>query len=360
MTAVNPLTRELDRVLEGTSELFQELRGRRIFITGATGFFGCWLLESLAWANESLNLGAKATILTRNPRRFEERLPHLIDSGVEIIAGDIRSFAFPDGEFSHIIHAATESSVELNATQPQVMFDTILEGTRRCLEFAARCGAQKLLFTSSGAVYGNQPPTLGHIPEELAGSPDPLDPSSAYAEGKRAAELLCAVAAKQTAMEVKIARCFAFVGPYMKLDAHFAIGNFIRDHLAGGPIRVQGDGTPLRSYLYASDLVVWLWTILFRGKSCRAYNVGSEEAMCIADIAREVAAQTSPSTPVHVSGTPVPGAVAARYIPSTARAQKELGLKCTVPLREAIRRTIEWNRARAQQIMAAPIGAAND
>jgi len=351
MTRQNLLARDLDEVLAATLDLWEELRGGgHIFITGATGFFGCWLLETFAWANSRLSLGAQASILTRNPGNLAEKLPHLADAGFDIVVGDIRSFDFPPGEFSHVIHAATESSAELNANQPQLMFDTIVEGTRHCLDFASHAGARKFLLTGSGAVYGKQPSHLTHVPEDFTGSPDPLDPNSAYGEGKRAAELLCALASERSGLEPKIARCFAFVGPYMKLDAHFAIGNFIRDRLEGERIVVRGDGTPLRSYMYASDLMIWLWRILFRGESCRAYNVGSDHAISIADLAREVTAVDAgggegPShTPVQILGTPVPGVPATRYVPSTARAQAELGLRCSVPLHEAIKRTVAWNR----------------
>ena len=345
MTPPNPLARDLDEVLAGTHDLWQDLRGQRIFITGATGFFGCWLLETFAWVNSRLNLGAHATILTRNRDNLARKLPHLINAGIEVVVGDIRTFQFPAGEFSHIIHAATESSAEVNANQPQLMFHTIVDGTRHCLEFAAQAGARKFLFTSSGAIYGKQPSDLTHVPEDFSGSPDLLDPKSAYGEGKRAAELLCALAARNTGLETKVARCFAFVGPYMKLDTHFAIGNFIRDVLAGDRILVQGDGTPVRSYMYASDLMVWLWTILFRGEPCRAYNVGSENGINIADLARAVASTESKRTSIQILGTPVPGAPVMCYVPSTARAQQELGLRCSVPLRVAIERTVEWNRA---------------
>lgn len=353
MSTLNPLARDLEEVLASTSKLFEDLRGRRIFITGATGFFGCWLLETFLWANERLHLDAAATILTRSPETFRQKLPHLADS-VQVVVGDVRDFAFPNGEFSHIIHAATESSVDLNTNQPQVMFDTIVEGTRRCLDFAEQCRARKFLLTSSGAVYGKQPSQISHLSEDFGGGPDPLDPNSAYGEGKRVAELLGVLAARDTGIEAKIARCFAFVGPYMKLDAHFAIGNFIRDYLAGETIRVNGDGTPLRSYMYTGDLMIWLWTILFRGESCRAYNVGSEEAISIADLAREVSRTFSENIPVEVRGKPTPGAPIARYVPSTMRTQTELQLRCTVPLRSALERTVTWNRSReAHAVIAA-------
>jgi dTDP-glucose 4,6-dehydratase len=127
----------------------------------------------------------------------------------------------------------------------------------------------------------------------------------------------------------------------MKLDAHFAIGNFIRDQLRGTPIRISGDGRPLRSYMYAGELMVWLWTILFRGAPLRAYNVGSEDAVSIRELAHAVSAALNPHVEFEILGTPGRGP-APRYVPSTERAQRELGLSCDVPLQDAIRRTQRW------------------
>jgi dTDP-glucose 4,6-dehydratase len=333
------LADDLDHILEHTRSMWEELRGNRIFITGGTGFFGCWLLESFTWANERLSLNANAVVLTRDPARFRRKAPHLAaDKAVDLLEGDVRSFSYPEGEFTHIVHAATESAVVPSARE---VVDTIGLGTERCLSLAERSHCRKFLFTSSGAVYGKQPPDLKHIPEEYAGAPDPLEISSAYGEAKRQAELQCCLASQSMSIEAKIARCFAFVGPYMNLDVHFAIGNFIRDQIRGGPIVIKGDGSAVRSYLYASDLMIWLWTILFRGPSIRAYNVGSENEVSIADLARSVASASLPAVEVSIEGNPG-GVPAARYVPSTRRARSELGLAQRVSLDQAINKTHKW------------------
>jgi dTDP-glucose 4,6-dehydratase len=355
----NRLSTDLDNILARTEPLWSDLRGERILITGATGFFGCWLLESFAWANRRLNLGADAVALSRHPNTLTAKAPHLAaDPAITLHAADIRQGKFPSGQFSHVIHTAAEASAKLNAESPLVMFDTIVEGTRRTLEFSSNNSVRRFLFVSSGAVYGTQPPSLTHVDESFEGGPNPLDPANAYAEGKRAAEILCALA-QSPSFEPTIARCFAFVGPYMQLDTHFAIGNFIADALRGGTIMVKGDGSPFRSYLYASDLAVWLWTMLFKGRSGRAYNVGSEDALNIAAVAREVAAAGSQKVDVKIASSPVPGAPVRRYVPSTTRAHQELGLRAEISLNEAIGRTFAWYSASAsKQVHAQPAAIA--
>jgi len=341
--SANPLTEDLDRVLDHTRDLWDELRGGRIFITGGTGFFGCWLLETLLHANEKLGLKARAVVLTRDPERFVRNAPHLAGNpAIRLQRGDVRTFRFPRGRFSHVIHAAVEADETVCAANPLEELDVTLLGTRRVLEFARRAGAGKMLFTSSGAVYGPQPPDLPRLPEDYPGAPDPVDASSRYAiagEAKRAAESMCVLAARPFGLEVKIARCFSFLGPGLPLDGKFAAGNFLRDALAGGPIVVTGDGTAIRSYLHAADLARWLWTILFRGAGGRPYNVGSEEGITIRDLAKAVARCFEPPVPVRVLKRRRPGVSPERYVPSTARARVELGLIPSVPLAEAVRRT---------------------
>jgi len=323
--------------------LWEELRGARLLITGGTGFFGAWLLESLCRAEDAFGLGLGAWVLSRDPEGYGGRMPHVAGHpAITLIQGDVRDFELPSVPFTHVVHAATSTDAALHADRPWEVLDTILGGTRHLLESLNPGGLRRLLMVSSGAVYGEQPSDLGGVPETHSGGPDPLEPSSAYAEGKRAAELLCAQWSRRTSVPVTYARGFAFVGPHLPLDAHFAIGNFLRDALNGQPIVVQGDGTPMRSYLYGSDLAVWLWTILLRGRPGAAYNVGSDEAVSIAELAREIA--TLAGVPVEIRGTPTPGMHPKRYVPSIDRARSELGLEVTVPRREAICRTLEWHR----------------
>jgi nucleoside-diphosphate-sugar epimerase len=346
--AQRPLsTDDLDHVLMKTRPLWEAMRDQRIFITGGTGFFGCWMLETFCHCNDKLSLNAHATVLTRSPAAFSAKAPHLAaSSSVTLFEGDVRNFDFPAGNFHFVLHAATEASARQAAEAPLDMLSTIFQGTQRTLQFAAAHGTKRFLLTSSGAVYGRQPSDITHLPESYDGAPDPLDPASVYSEGKRASELLCALYQKVFGIECAIARCWAFCGPHLPLDSHFAIGNFIGDILAGRPIRISGDGTPRRSYLYGADLAVWLWTMLFRAPSLIPINVGSPHDVSILELAQIVAATLAPDTPIYVASKvesfQATNSAPSRYVPSVDRANQVLGLEQTVDLQESIRRTATW------------------
>lgn len=337
------LDHSLDDIVSRCERVWEQLAGARLFITGGTGFYGSWLIRSLVKAEQRNRLGVQILILCRDPGRFLRQNPHLADlSFLSFVAADVRNFDFPSGKFTHVIHAATDASEKLNREDPLLMIDTIVEGTRRVLDFAVGAGAHHFLNTSSGAVYGDIPPDLGPIPETYRGGPDIGQPKWAYGEAKRLSELLCCIYAEKHALETKNARCFATIGPGLPLGTHFAIGNFIADALEDRDIVVKGDGTPVRSYIDIADLTVWLWHILVFGRAGEAYNVGSEKGYAIEEIASKVRDALAPNRKVKVLGLPIAEQLASVYVPSTRKARNEMQLDQTVDLEQSIKSTGGW------------------
>lgn len=294
--------------------------GRRIFITGGTGFFGKSMLDYRLRHPEWIWANAEWVVLSRYPDRFKMAFPKLANQpGVSFVAGDVRDFTVPSGRFDAIIHAATSAATSLDDDE---MTSVIKDGTLHVVDFARSTGCPKVLFTSSGAVYGPR--------TSPASENDDCNPATAYGKGKLAAEKMLLA----SGLDVKIARCFAFVGPYLNRKTHYAIGNFIQDCLDGRDIAVKGDGTPQRSYLYSDDLVEWLFAILEFGRRMRIYNVGSNEAMSIRDLAETVRDVLRPDA--HVVVLDQPRSLASVYVPDTSRAMSEMGLRASRGIREAI------------------------
>jgi nucleoside-diphosphate-sugar epimerase len=335
---------DLLHVLKHTESIMDALKNKNIFITGATGFFGKWLLESFLFINKHFSLNATVTALSRDPEAFLEQCPfYKTEPAIVFIKGDVQSFDFPDGEFQFIIHAATDADAQLNNSNPLLMLDTIINGIKRVLEFAKKQPVESFLLTSSGAVYGRQPNQIKKVKETdyYHVNLDFDDMTYAYAEGKRMSELYCSLYFKQHSLPVKIARCFAFVGPYLPLDKHFAIGNFILNGLNNEDFIIKGDGSPMRSYLYASDLTIWLWTILLSGKINTAYNVGSGHAINIRETAELVANNFGNNTNVNVLLKPS-NLPPQQYVPDISKAQSELNLNVMIDINQAIINTINF------------------
>ncbi len=344
---------DLQHIDAGLAQDWPALHGAHLLVTGGTGFFGRWLVESLLWANDAHGLELHVTVLSRNPGKFLAATPHLGNrQGLSFLRGSLTDFDTGQGAmgpYTHILHAASETNPDHAPDWAERHLAGAIDGTRRVLELAAIHRSHSVLLVSSGAVYLTAEPLAGNrYREGPAGLPDMVSEKSVYGQAKRMMEVMAAVSAQAHGFRAPIARCFAFVGPYLPLDSNYAIGNFIRDALAGRDIVVQGDGTPLRSYLYAADLVVWLLAILLRGQSGCPYNVGGKEALSIGDVARAVRDGAGGHPSVVIRQAPVAGATPHAYLPDISRAENTLGLKVRIDMDEAIKRTLEWHRLHGQ------------
>jgi dTDP-glucose 4,6-dehydratase len=335
------LTNDLQAAVDESLHDLLQLRGARLFITGGTGYIGRWLVETLCYANDVLNLNLVMTVLTRSSAKFAKLCPHLTGNPcVSLLEGDVRTFSCSYHRYSHIIHAATD------VTKPDASlgtFDVTTTGTRHVLDFAVLCNAKRFLNLSSGVVYGRQNRSAIPLAESMSGCVDVTDSNNAYALGKIASEWLGNAYSRVHGIDFSSARVFGQIGPNMPLDAHFAAGNFMRDAVRGETITVTGDGSPIRSYMYSTDLVTWLLAILVRGESGAAYNVGSDQAVsfrAFAELMVKIVCDDTGS--IDVLGQTTPGMAPSFYVPDISLANKTLGLSIKVPLELAIAKTAGW------------------
>lgn len=347
---------ELKAIAALSFDSLARLKNKKIFITGGTGFFGKWLMQSLLHMNKEQNANMHFTLVCRNTKRSLAEQSWLNSPSVKLIQADLKTYQPISEAFDFFIHAATSADAKLNQEQPEEMCATILDGTLSALKQARV--SQKIsgqispfLLTSSGAVYGRQNYKINWLSEDQLQGPDITDANNAYAEAKRLSELYCQFANHRKEIDLKIARCFAFCGPYLPLDTHFAVGNFLRDALSNKTIVIKGDGSPQRTYMHPVDLIPWLLKILTHGQSGLPYNVGSDEKVTIGELAesvlkacRKVNSQLA-QKPAQILGAPMDPALRNDYTPSIARAQEFLQLKLTYDLDKTLKATADWLHA---------------
>ena len=343
--ATGLIREDCGQVAEKISAL-KVLQGECLLITGGTGFIGVWLTELLAFLNDRHRLDAHVILLSSQAHTLSARAPHLVHRpDVTLIQQDVRRVMELPDEVGWIIHAAGTPDNRQHASDPLRVMQVIANGTASVLEATTRLpDLKKFMNISSGLVYGAQPWDMAGIPEESFYGLDCCSLAAAYPEAKRFAETLCAAYRNQHRLPIVNARPFAFIGPYQLLDRPWAINNFIRDALQGGSIRIQGDGETVRSYMYASDMAWWLLHILVQGTVGLSYNLGSPHAVTLARLAEMIASDflVRPRVLLGVSSDQHPRR--SRFVPDVSLAQNTLGLKQTVDLETAIRRTILWHQ----------------
>jgi nucleoside-diphosphate-sugar epimerase len=297
---------------------------KTLLIIGGTGFFGKSILDAYLRGLLSNWHISKLIVLARNPDKLKHNAPELLSSNVEFYCADITTTqTLPYADY--IIHAAASSDAAKYLSQNELEKRNIISGTLNYCKLASALHQNsKIVYCSSGAIYGYQSPEIEFLSEDMAlGSIERLsETKKSYAYAKRDCEIAIQYLGEQ-GLNVTIARCFAFYGKYLPRDQHFAIGNFLADAQASRAISVKADRLVYRSYMCADDLVIWLMTLAENANSsCPIYNVGSDEAIELHDLAQSIATKYG----VSIVQNNVNTSLVDRYVPSVLLAKNTFGL----------------------------------
>ncbi len=340
---------DVANVLSGRAEPLRDLAGGHLFLTGGTGFLGSWLLELLAHLNEHHSFQTRVTVLSRSPQDLATRAPHLAANvAFTFIEGDVCHFAEMPMDVTHVIHAAALTNRNQFASNPTHVGEVNANATLRVLRASQLLpDLRRFLLISSGLVYGEVPRQLERVDETYVGGLPSFNFNSIYAESKRYSETIAAAFLSETKLPIVVARPFAFVGPYQSLALPWAVTDFMRDALTGGPVKIMGDGSTVRSLMYASDFAYWTLAMAANGRARAAYNIGSPEPVDLLSLAHRITQFFSPIPEIltEIGGT---GQTSNRLVPSTRKAERELGLQLTVGLSDALQRTISWHKYTAE------------
>lgn len=309
----------------------------RLLVIGGSGFFGKSILDSYRRGLLKHFGIDEICVLARNAQILKNQTPELLDQTVSLIDADISNcHVLPEAEY--VIHAAASTDARNYILRPAIERNNIQNGTLNFCRLAKiYCKKSKIVFVSSGAVYGQQPDNLPELREDsglIQIQSLPLNKQD-YAAAKRESEESISSLGRD-GINVSIARCFAFVGNYLPRDRSFAIGNFMENGLRGETIAVNTKSLVYRSYLHSDDLVRWLMIIgQFASTMCPIYNVGSDEPITIQDLAKKIAFYFQ----VDLNLPQIESASIDRYIPSIEKA-RSIGCQIEYPLDSAIAITI--------------------
>lgn len=321
----------------------EELKNQHIAITGGTGFLGSWIAETVAAMNDEYDLGISLDLYARNIADWAKKYPHLASrSDIRTFSQDVRSpFAF-DAKTSYVIHAAGIPDSRVHASDPLRVHQTTIYGMNHTLEAASQLPGLKRLLNVSSCLVNGTPNRAGALTESDCFPTKSGELHTVYREAKRAAESLCSAYRSQFRLPVSTVRPFTFVGPYQELDRPWAINNFMLDAIHGADIRIHGDGSAQRSYLYGSDAAWWTLVALTNGDDGQVYNLGNGRPITHLELAKMISGLTSTKVQ-SVIGKPVTVQQQPDDLyPDISHTQKMLGTAQTCSLEQAINKTYRW------------------
>lgn len=320
----------------------EQLRDKHIFLTGCTSFFGKWLIECLLWAEYTMKLGIRLTVLTRNANGFLRNMPHLRrHKALTLVEGDATTLQ-PNvvSSFQYGIHAVNLLYDDAPDWAARHMRTAVLS-TENIMHLAAEHGCGTVLLASSGGAYGSQ--QFSTSPFSETSLPVTLDEPTIYGNTKRFLELFARALGREAGITVPVVRLFAFSGAYTPLIKRIALGSFIKNILLEEPIIITGDGNSIRTYLHACDMVIWTLAVLVRGGN-EEYNIGSSHPVSIRQLATTVLnCAKRPESDMTILGNSICGNAPSTYIPTISHINS-LGVKENFSLEESIYEMLKWYR----------------
>ena len=320
-----------------------QLSSRRIAVTGGTGFIGSWIAEMVAALNDECQLGITLDLYARNTGTWAKKYPHLgARKDIFLRSQDVRSpFEFhKDTHF--IVHAAGIPDNRIHASDPFRVQQTTVLGTANALDAANQLNQLERFLNLTSCLVNGVPNRPGAISEIDCFPIASGQLYQVYVDSKRASESLAAIYRSQFRLPISVMRPFTFVGPYQELDRPWAINSFLNDAITGRDIRIHGDGTARRSYLYGSDTAWWVLAALVSGQNGGVYNLGSGMPIAHSELIKQICEKASLKPRLSFNTAPLSLAHQDDLFPSIANTVKHLGVDQTCSLEQAIEKTWRW------------------
>ncbi len=346
MTTAEKIWIEDAKTIANSPINWEKLKGKTIWITGANGYVPQYIVHGLLKRNDLYQDGIRVIAMCRNRERAYHRfLRYRERDDFELFLQDVRMPVQYNGNVDYIIHGASPSGAADRYRDPVATFDANVIGCENMLNLAERKGAEFLLLSSID-IYGSVP-NCGRFSEDCAGVLNHLNIHNVYACAKQAAETLCACYSDKN-IRCTIVRPSQILAGGIALDDGRLHIDFISQMLKGNEIMLKGDGSPRRTFLYITDAVTGILTVLLEGRTGEAYNLCSEAceasvlemAQTMASCVRDRIINISFNMETRKKDPAVMQAVA--VVCGCSDKIRSLGWKPEVPLNEACRRMMAY------------------